>query len=822
VLRRKRDDARRNGRHIRKLRLFVLVLILFLLGSTAFLFGLVTAIASGLPTLDPARAQAQEVNGYVYAGDGHTVLAVLRGSQARVLVDWNEISPSMKFAIVDMEDKRFWQHRGIDVHGIARAIWADVTHKGVVQGGSTITQQFVKNSLVHDKRTIARKVREAALAWQLTRKWSKQRVLTAYLNTIYFGNGAYGVQTASQVYFHKGAAKLTIAEAALLAGIPADPSRYDPVANPQEARLRRELVLRAMLEQNHLTWAQFRAADEAPLPKPGDVRLPAIQSTHAPYFTNYVKQLLVENYGARAVFGEGLRVRTSIDLELQRLARAAISKWLTDPNGPSAALVAMDPRDGRVLAMIGGDNFRKSQFNLAVQGQRQAGSSFKPFVLATALREGIAPASTLVSHSPTVLYAGGTLWTVDNYEGDDLGTINLEQATIHSDNTVYAQLTRLVGPPNVAKTAHALGITSPLKPYLSIGLGAQGVNPLEMARAFSSFANGGNRIDGSITGNHPRAIVAVGDKRAKDIECGKPHVTCNRPQGKRVLSPEDDRIVNYILQGVVREGTGRRAALSDRPAAGKTGTTENYGDAWFVGYTPQLVAAIWVGYPNKLVPMLTQYHGDAVAGGTYPALIWKSFMESALKQVPGGDEAEFFPSPGSMYGTALPVVWRDGKLRLDNGNCRESATLEFFSGSAPRARANCKPNEVEVPSVIGKPLALAKARLEQQPLTPNIVYKPAKPRQRLDIVLAQYPSHGRLSSYDTVTLVLPKALYGAVPDVLGLDLRHARQRLRKVRLSGVVVRFADGPPGRVVSQSPPAGVAGTPHMKVSLVVGTNG
>ena len=820
MLRRKRDDARRNGRHIRKLRLLVLVLILFLLGSTAFLFGLVTAVASGIPTLDPARAQAQEVNGYVYAGDGHTVLAVLRGSQARVLVDWNEISPWMKFAIVDMEDKRYWQHRGIDVHGIARAVWADVTHKGVVQGGSTITQQFVKNSLVHDKRTIARKVREAALAWQLTRKWSKQRVLTAYLNTIYFGNGAYGVQTASQVYFHEGAAKLTLPEAALLAGIPADPSRYDPVAHPQQARLRRELVLQAMLAQNHLTPAQFAAANRAPLPKPDDVRLPAIQSTHAPYFANYVKQLLIESYGARAVFGDGLRVRTSIDLELQRLARSAISKWLTDPNGPAAALVAMDPRDGRVLAMIGGNNFRKSQFNLAVQGQRQAGSSFKPFVLATALREGIAPASTLVSHSPTVLNAGGTLWSVSNYEGDDLGTINLEQATIHSDNTVYAQLTRLVGPSNVVKTAHALGITSPLKAYFSIGLGAQGVNPLEMARAFSSFANGGKRIDGSITGNHPRAIVAVGDKNAEQVECGKPHVTCNRPEGRRVLSPEDDRIVNYILQGVVREGTGRRAALSDRPAAGKTGTTENYGDAWFVGYTPQLVTAIWVGYPNKLVPMLTQYHGDAVAGGTYPALIWKTFMESALQRLPGGDEVEFFPQPGSMYGTAIPVVWRDGKLRLDNGNCREASTLEFFSGTAPRAHANCKPNEVEVPSVVGKSIALARARLEQQPLTPHIVYKPAKPRQRLDIVLAQYPSRGRLSSYDTVTLVLPKALFGAVPNVLGLDLRHARQRLRKVRLSGVVVRFADGPAGRVVSQSPPAGVAGTPHMKVSLVVGT--
>jgi len=821
VLRRKRDDASRNGRRIRKLRLFVLILLLLLLGTTAFSFGLVTAIASGIPKLDPARGQAQEVNGYIYAGDGRTVLAVLRGSEARVLVDWTEISPWMKYAIVDTEDRRFWQHRGVDIHGIARAVWADISHKGVVQGGSTITQQFVKNSVDQHQRTIARKLREAALAWQLERKWKKKRILTAYLNTIYFGNGAYGVQTAAQTYFHHGASKLTIAQAALLAGIPADPSLYDPVAHPEEARARRELVLRNMLSQNHLTLGQFEAANRALLPKPQDVRLPATQSTNAPYFTNYVKQLLIEQYGART-FGDGLRVRTSIDLELQRTARAAVNKWLTNPNGPSAALVAMDPRDGRVLAMIGGDNFRKSQFNLAVQGQRQAGSSFKPFVLATALREGIAPASTLVSHSPTVLYAGGTLWSVSNYEGDDLGTINLEQATIHSDNTVYAQLTRLVGPPNVVKTAHDLGITSPLKSYFSIGLGAQGVNPLEMARAFSSFANGGHRVDGSITGNHPRAIVAVGDKDAKDISCDKPHVTCNVPEGKRELSPAADAIVNYILQGVVREGTGRRAALSDRPSAGKTGTTENYGDAWFVGYTPQLVTAVWVGYPNKLVPMLTEFHGDPVAGGTYPALIWKSFMEAALKHVPGGDEVQFFPQPPSMYGTPIPVVWRDGKLRLDNGNCRESATLEFFSGDAPSARANCRPNEVEVPTVIGKPIALARARLAQQPLTPNIVYKPAKPLQRLDIVLAQFPSHGRLSSYDKVTLVLPRAVWGAVPNVLGLDLRHARQRLRKVRLNGIVTRFADGPAGRVVSQSPSGGVAGTPHMKVSLVVGTNG
>jgi penicillin-binding protein 1A len=818
VLFRKQDRARRPVRHIRKLRFAALLLILLLLSGSAFLFGLVRAIAGEIPTLDPARVQAQEVNGYIYAGDGKTVLAVLRGSEARVLVDWDEISPWMKYAIVDTEDRRYWQHRGVDMHGIMRALWADIAHKAVVEGGSTITQQFVKNALVNDRRSIARKLREAALAWQLSRKWSKQRVLTAYLNTIYFGNGAYGVQTASQTYFHHGASKLSLPEAALLAGIPADPAQYDPVANPRPARGRRAVVLRTMLEQNHITAADFRRANNAPMPKPQDVGLPATESPAAPYFANYVKQLLIDKYGARAVYGDGLRVRTSIDLNLQRIAREAISHTLTDPNGPSAALVAMDPRDGRVLAMVGG-NYRKSQFNLAVQGERQPGSSFKPFVLATALREGIAPASTLVSHSPTVIYAGGTLWSVKNYEGSDLGTINLEQATIHSDNTVYAQLTKLVGPPNVVRTAHELGITSRLKAYFSIGLGAQAVNPLEMARAFGSFANGGYRIDGTLMGNHPRAIIAVGDRRADDIACDRPHVRCNSARQRRVLSSDQDATINSILQGVVREGTGVRAALPDQPAAGKTGTTENYGDAWFVGYTPQLVTAVWVGYPNKLVPMTTQFGGQPVAGGTFPAMIWKAFTESALKALPGGKEVQYFDPPPADYGNSVQVVWRDGKLERDNGNCRDIATLEFFPGDEPQRLANCKHNEVEVPNVVGYTLAAARARLEGQPLTPFLVYKPARPKQRLNIVVRQYPRRGTLSSYDKVTLVLPKATWGIVPNLVGLDLRQARARLQHVRLSSVVSRFADGKPGAVVGQTPPAGVAAAPQMTVTLVVG---
>jgi penicillin-binding protein 1A len=811
---------RRRIKRIRKLRLLVLLFVLGWVSVAAFFFGMVTAIARELPSLEPERVQSGEVNGYIYADDGKTILAVLRGSQARVLVDWAEISPWMKHAIVDVEDKRFYEHRGVDVHGILRAVWADVRHKGAVQGGSTITQQFVKNSLVHSQRTIARKLKEAALAWQLERHWTKQKILTAYLNTIYFGNGAYGVQTAAKTYFGHGAAKLTLPEAALLAGIPEDPARWDPVTNPKASRARREVVLRAMLDQDHISPADFKRANAAPMPKAQNVRLPGTQGTQAPYFTNYVKQLLVNSYGASTVFGGGLRVRTSIDLQLQQVARDAITKWLSWPSAPSAALVAMDPRDGRVLAMIGGNNFRKSQFNLAVQGERQAGSSFKPFVLATALEEGVAPGSVLVS-KPVTLYADGTFWPVHNYEGEYLGPIDLAQATIHSDNSVYGQLTRLVGPSNVLRTAHRLGITSPLQPYLSIGLGAQAINPLEMARAFGAFANGGFRIDGAIPGmaNHPRAIVAVGDKEATDVECGKRHVTCNTVTPRREITSDTAATVDAILQQVVQQGTGKHAAIPGRPVAGKTGTTENYGDAWFVGFTPQLVAAVWVGYPDKLVPMTYQYHGQPVAGGTFPALIWKSFMEQALKLVSADQEVAYFPPAPSFYGSPHTVVWRDNQLQLDNGNCHQAESLEFYPGRAPAKVANCKPNEVEVPLVVGKSLAFARQRLAAQPLTPAYVFKPAKPLQRLDVVLAQFPAHGTLSSYDKVTLVLPRALYGVVPDVVGLDLRSARKKLHKLHLSGLVTRFADGKKGVVVAQTPSAGVAASRHMKINLVVG---
>src|SRR6185312_1619644 len=481
---------------------------------------------------------------------------------SRILVPSDKIAPLMKQAIVAIEDKRFYEHRGVDLHGIMRAVWQDVRNNRVVEGGSTITQQFVKNTYVKSQRSIGRKLKEAALAWQLEQRWSKDRILTAYLNTIYFGNGAYGVQQAALTYFQHPASDLGLAEAALLAGIPSDPARYDPVANPRAARARRDVVLRAMLDQGDITYRDYASASRAKLPRPDDIHLSG-QRGPAPYFTNYVEQQLIDRYGSGRVFGGGLHVKSTIDLNVQRFARQSITKWLTDPNGPSAALVAIDPRDGSVLAMIGGNNYRKSQFNLAVQGERQPGSSFKPFVLATALKDGISPDSEFES-GPVSIPIGGKVWSVHNYENSDLGRISLATATEVSDNTVYAQLTQLVGPSAIARTARKLGITSPLKSYFAIGRGAEAVNPLEMARAYSAFANGGLRIDGSAFGNRPRAISVVRNDAGRLVDN-------NPPVPRHVITANTAALETSLLESVVRAGTGKNAQLSDgRPAAGKT------------------------------------------------------------------------------------------------------------------------------------------------------------------------------------------------------------------------------------------------------------
>ena len=779
-----------------------------MLSLLSFTFGLVRAVASEIPSLDPA-AQRADVDTVVYASNGRTVLAVLRGEESRVLVATEDIAPIMRQAIVAVEDKRFFEHDGIDLRGVARALWADVRSQAIVEGGSTITQQFVKNAYIRNERTLARKVREAALAWQLEALWSKDRILTAYLNTIYFGNGAYGIQQASRAYFQKGAKHLELHEAALLAGLPADPSRYDPVTNPRNAKLRRQHVLDVMLEQGKITRADFRRAANAALPSPEKVRLPGTGGK-AQYFVNYVKDQLVDKYGAGNVFGGGLRVTSTIDMALQDKARSAIERVLENPDGPAAALVAMDPHTGAVRAMFGGRNFRESQFNLAAQAERQPGSAFKPVVLATAMREGISPLTEIES-KPVSIDAGDRVWRVRNYDRTYLGRVTLERALVSSDNSVYAQLTDLVGPKAIVSTAHALGIGSHLDAYFSIGLGLEGeVNALEMARAYATIANGGVRVDGSILGNRPRVVDRVEWIR----KGGK--VERNNPQGKKVLESGEAAVLTEILEDVVQSGTGRRASVPGVSVAGKTGTTDNYADAWFVGYTPDLVVAVWVGYPDRLRPMLTEFGGEPVTGGTLPAEIWRTFVGSV--EVDDVDDGSSFDYPPYLGAVPTWVVRRGGEWRLDNGHCRGSHLLVYFSGELPERTADCKPNEVQVPLVVGMTQEAAVARLAAQPLDAEFVYVPAKAGKSPSIVLNQTPRAGGLSANDSVRLWVSKAEHGLVPNFVGSSLADTSREVKRLKLRPRVVS-APGPMGVVIEQTPRAGLTAAPKMRIRLVVG---
>jgi membrane peptidoglycan carboxypeptidase len=548
----------------------------------------------------------------------------------------------------------------------------------------------------------------------------------------------------------------------------------------------------------------MRSADRAPLPTADDVRPPGGQGP-APYFTNFVKDQLVAKYGAGRVFGGGLRVTTTIDLDLQLKARAAIERVLRNPDGPAAALVAIEPQTGEVKAMFGGRNFRESQFNLAAQAKRQPGSAFKPIVLAAAMNEGISPVTQLES-KPVSIDAGDRIWKVTNYDKTYLGRVSLSRAIVSSDNSVYAQLTDVVGPKAIVRTAHSLGIRSRLAPYFSIGLGSGAVSPLELARAYATLANEGRRVDGSEFENRPRVVRAV-----ERIRSGR--IDENAPIPTQVMEESHAELLTDILEDVVQSGTGKRAAIPGREIAGKTGTTDNYGDAWFVGYTPELVVAVWVGYADALRPMLTEFNGDPVAGGTLPAMIWKEFMEKIDE-----DETRSFDAPPYLGGVSQWVVRRAGEWQLDNGYCRGSRLVAYFSGLGPDSEADCKPNEVSVPLVVGMTEAGAEATLAAQPLGANVVYKPAKPGALPGLVVDQDPRRGGLSAHDDVTVVVAKAQYGLLPNFIGSSVADARREAARLKIR-LRAHTAPGREGTVLRQVPAPGVAVAPGLRVRLVVG---
>jgi penicillin-binding protein 1A len=579
-------------------------------------------------------------NTFVYAADGSRLGSIPSGGRNRQKVPWSKISPWMVKATVAVEDRRFWEHGGIDPIGITRAFWADVSQGKVVQGGSTITQQLVRNLYTSRERTFTRKLREACLAVKLAQKWSKERVLTAYLNQIYYGSQAYGVEAASQTYFSEPARRLSLEQAALLAGLPQAPSRYDPFANPKEARARRNQVLRAMLSTGAITRRQYRRTvkDRDLHLRPGAL----YQKIRQPYFFSYVRDELVRVYGEARVRNGGLRVYTTIDPRLQRAARQAIKNTLYLSNDPAAAVVAIDPTTGAIRAMTAVSPGRaNNQYNLIADARRQAGSTFKAFVLAAAIEQGLDPSSTYYLSAPLhyVDPVSGEAWDPETYDRTYSGSISVENATLRSDNTVFARLTLDVGPENVAKMAQRLGVRTPLGirtkygRYFppSLGLGSIAVTPLDMASAYATLAAGG-------VYSKPMAITKVILPRGQeDTKAG-----WGKPEQSRVISPGVAYEVSKVLQENVQSGTGVGANFG-KPAAGKTGTTENHADAWFCGYTPQLEASVWVGYQSAEIPMYS-VHGISVAGGTFPATIWHLFMQQALANSPTLD----FPVPSTF------------------------------------------------------------------------------------------------------------------------------------------------------------------------------
>src|SRR3954463_1004377 len=571
---------------VKKLRLLVALVPLVLLAVVSTVFGMMMAVAADVNDLDLAKTFREAKNSTITDVHGQP-LGILTSDQNRVIVPLNQIALVMQNAVISIEDKRFYTNEGVDVRGIGRAFVADVVSGKPVQGASTITQQFVKNRLqAQDKRTVFQKLREAALAYHLAHRWSKQKILREYLNSIYFGNGAYGIESAAETYFgtqHTGcggtnvkarpcAAELRPYEAAMLAGIIASPSAYDPVAHPQAAKARRNLVLKRMLEQRKITYGEYRDGLEEATPGPGDIRPPHENSVTdaTPYFTSWVRQQVVDRYGAQRAFEGGLKIKTTLDLDLQRAAEQAIRNrlWI---GGPSASMVVIDNKPGEVRGWVGGRNYNEQAFNLATQGQRQPGSSFKPFVLAQALKEGIGPGSVWPSKKRVFQVPGSTeKFEVNNYEGSYTGSSSLASALVRSDNSVFAAVGIKAGTPKIAALAERMGIRTPVSHNYAISLGGlrQGVTPLDMAHAYETLARGGRLTSGTLGApdHGPVGIREVDSANGKPLKRNETRVTQVLPRG---VADQTAALMTAVITG----GTGKRAAVPGLVVAGKTGTT---------------------------------------------------------------------------------------------------------------------------------------------------------------------------------------------------------------------------------------------------------
>ena len=590
---------------------------------------------------------------------GKREIGTLSAQENRRVVSLDRIPEHTRRAVLAAEDRDFYDHGAISYRGLARATAANLLRRRISEGGSTITQQYVKNAFpgVGRDRTLFRKLKEAVLAVKLERKFSKDKILEFYMNTVYFGRGAYGVDAAARTYFsvpgkrRVTAQSLTPAQSALLAGVIRSPEFYGRKDHAASAKLRRNYILQAMVDRGWLSAKEGRAAMASKLGVSWAAKPQGIANSQAPFFLEKVRQYLVARYGAQAVSLGGLRVRTTLDLDMQRQAEEAVNQALDVPSAPRAALVAMDPRTGAVRAMYGGRNFERRQFNYATNAIRQAGSTMKPFVLAQALNDGISVNS--VFPGPSELIVDGE--DFKNYDDTNYGLLTLRDATRLSVNTIYVQLMQQVQPKRVAQFARQHGLAAELdgrpgpdhdprpledapvlKPVLALSLGSGDVTTLQLASAFGTWANRGIHMA-------PHLVERVVDSQGRVIEDHR------RQQGTQVVAPIVADTMNLVLRGAVENGTGFRAQLDGREVAGKTGTTSLYTDARFVGYTTDLVTSVWLGYDKPEKKLVDVYGLRGVSGGTVPAQIWHNFMDVATRDRPNAP----FVVPAELGGQVL-------------------------------------------------------------------------------------------------------------------------------------------------------------------------
>jgi len=630
IRRKRRERTKQRRKRLSRLVVGGALVTLLVLVLTGFTGAAVWMSSCDLNSLRPVDVGQ---NSFVYAADG-SLLGSIPAEKNRQPVDLSEMSKWVPAATVAIEDRRFWSHGALDYPGIVRALFANVRAGHVVQGGSTITQQLARNLYIKKpSQTFGRKATEACLAIKLAREKSKHWILNAYINQVFYGNRAYGIEAAAQTYFSKRARHLTLSQSALLAGLPQAPSVFDPFHRPQQAIARRDEVLRAMLANHYITATQYAdaVADRNLHLKAGRL----YTRIREPYFFSYVRDELQKQYGSNTVRTGGLRVYTTIDPRLQRFALQAIKRTLPYSTDPAAAIVSINPTNGAIRAMTeASPGSPKTQVNFASSARRQPGSTFKMFVLATAISEGISPSTTYLSapfkYDPTGIGSCDTdpptAWCPETYDHSYVGATSIENGTLRSDNTVFARLSLDVGPENIAAMAYKLGVRTDLRTsdgaYVpSMGLGSRVVTPMDLASSYSTIAAGGVYSKPMAI----RKVILPGGKVDKEAGWGV-------PQRKRVIPDWVASEVTRILEENMTQGTGTGAYFG-KLSAGKTGTTDNFADAWFCGFLPGLEATIWIGYPRGEIPMRS-VHGISVSGPTFPATIWRLFMERAIRYAP--------------------------------------------------------------------------------------------------------------------------------------------------------------------------------------------